>query len=54
MSNEDYNLEVLEAIRFVIYEEIGFQGNSRSYYDINNSFIDKVCTLSFFYVHNNM
>ena len=33
---------ILEAIRQVLFEDLGFKGNNRSYYDVNNSFIDKV------------
>ena len=33
---------ILEAIRQVLFEDLGYKGNNRSYYDVNNSFIDKV------------
>ena len=33
----------IEAINEVLFKDLGFHGNNRSYYDVNNSFIDKVC-----------
>lgn len=38
---------VLEAIRHVMYTKLGFHGNKDDYYDINNSFIDKVSVYYF-------
>ncbi|XP_065064907.1 F-box only protein 21-like [Rhopilema esculentum] len=35
----------IEAINEVLFKELGFHGNNRSYYDVNNSFIDKVLKL---------
>ena len=43
MGNADKNYKILEAIQIVLFQEIGFCGNKQSYYDVNNSFIDKVC-----------
>ena len=39
----DQERRILDAIQVVMYQDMGFHGNRKAFYDVNNSYIDKVC-----------
>lgn len=42
LPTELYPLKVIKAINFELFDGLGFQGNSKDYYDPDNSFLHKV------------
>lgn len=42
LSGETYPLKVIKAINFELFDGMGFQGNSKNYYDPGNSFLNRV------------
>ena len=42
LDGERYPLKVIKAINFELFDGWGFQGNSRDYYDPDNSFLNRV------------
>jgi len=41
----DLERRILDAIKVVMYQEMGFHGNRKAFYDVNNSYINKVLKL---------
>ena len=42
LSGESYPLKAIDAINFELFGGMGFQGNSKDYYDPDNSFLNRV------------
>ena len=42
LSGKTYPLKVIKAVNFELYDGWGFQGNSKDYYNPDNSFLDRV------------
>ena len=42
LSGQAYPLKVIKAINFELFDGLGFQGNDRDYYNLENSFLNRV------------